>query len=92
MQGLEAERQVAAAIASLAHLRPATRLALDAIVLIRGGGSRTDLAAFDSRAVAEAVARCPLPVLTGLGHEIDRSIADRVSHAAFKTPTRPRSS
>ncbi len=60
----------------------------DAIVLIRGGGSRTDLAAFDSRAIAEAVARCPLPVLTGLGHEIDQSIADRVSYAAFKTPTK----
>ncbi len=82
MQGHEAERQVAAAL-----LRTA-RLPLDAIVLIRGGGSRTDLAAFDSRAVAEAVARCPLPVLTGLGHEIDQSIADRVSHAAFKTPTK----
>ncbi len=91
MQGREAERQVAAALGDIAFagLRPdSSGLQLDAIVLIRGGGSRTDLAAFDSRAVAEAVARCPLPVLTGLGHEIDQSIADRVSHAAFKTPTK----
>ena len=91
MQGHDAERQVAAAIRDIpfASLQsdPA-RGALDAIVLIRGGGSRTDLAAFDSRAIAEAVARCPLPVLTGLGHEIDQSIADRVSHTAFKTPSK----
>ncbi len=82
MQGREAEAEVTAAIGTLAGLE------LDAVVLIRGGGSRTDLAAFDSRRIAEAVARCPLPVLTGLGHAIDQSIADRVSHAAFKTPTK----
>src|SRR6185295_3514341 len=64
------------------------RLAVDCAVLIRGGGSRTDLAAFDSRAIAEAIARAPFPVLTGLGHEIDRSIADLAAHAAFKTPTK----
>lgn len=81
MQGREAERQVASALELLAGRD------LDALVLIRGGGSRSDLAAFDSRAIAEAVARCRLPVLTGLGHEIDESIADRVSHRAFKTPT-----
>ncbi len=84
MQGQGAESQVAAALRKLggAGFQP------DAIVLIRGGGSRTDLAAFDSRVIAEAVARCPLPVLTGLGHQIDQSIADRVSHSAFKTPTK----
>ncbi len=55
---------------------------------MRGGGSRSDLAAFDSRAVAMAVAECGLPVLTGLGHEIDESVADRVAWRAFKTPTK----
>ena len=65
MQGREAERQVASALRMLGGA------ALDTIVLIRGGGSRTDLAAFDSRVIAEAVARCPLPVLTGL---VTRSI------------------
>jgi exodeoxyribonuclease VII large subunit len=82
VQGREAEREVVSALAVLA------RRAVDCAVLIRGGGSRTDLAAFDSRAIAEAIARCPFPVLTGLGHEIDRSIADLAAHAAFKTPTK----
>ncbi len=88
MQGSEAEKQVVAALRSLAAFESAAGHAVDVIVLIRGGGSRSDLAAFDSRRIAEAVARSPLPVLTGLGHEIDESIADRVSHTAFKTPTK----
>jgi exodeoxyribonuclease VII large subunit len=82
VQGREAEREVVSALASLAGL------AIDCAVLIRGGGSRTDLAAFDSRAIAEAIARAPFPVLTGLGHEIDQSIADLTAHTAFKTPTK----
>lgn len=82
-QGPQAEREVPSALALLTRTRPP----LDAILLVRGGGSKSDLAAFDSRAVAEAVARCPLPVLTGLGHEIDQSITDQVGHRAFKTPT-----
>jgi exodeoxyribonuclease VII large subunit len=82
VQGREAEREVVSALAALAR-RP-----VDCAVVIRGGGSRTDLAAFDSRAIAEAIARAPFPVLTGLGHEIDRAIADLVCHTAFKTPTK----
>jgi exodeoxyribonuclease VII large subunit len=60
---------------------------LDVVVLIRGGGSKTDLATFDHEAIATAIARSPLPVFTGLGHEIDRSVADEVAHSALKTPT-----
>lgn len=82
VQGREAEREVVSALASLRGL------AIDGAVLIRGGGSRSDLAVFDSRAIAEAIARAPFPVLTGLGHEIDTSIADQVAHATFKTPTK----
>ena len=82
VQGKEAEREVCSALASLVGLP------IDCAVLIRGGGSRSDLAVFDSRAIAEAVARAPFPVLAGLGHEIDRSIADMVAHATFKTPTK----
>ena len=82
VQGREAEREVASALASLAGI------GIDCAVLIRGGGSRTDLAAFDSRVIAEAIARAPFPVLTGLGHEIDRSIADMTAHTSFKTPTK----
>jgi exodeoxyribonuclease VII large subunit len=60
---------------------------LDALVLIRGGGARSELATFDDEAIAIAIATSPLPVLTGLGHEIDRCIADEVAHTALKTPT-----
>ena len=82
MQGRDAEREVISALQSLRGLP------IDCAVLIRGGGSRSDLAVFDSRAIAEAVARAPFPVLAGLGHEIDRSIADMVAHSTFKTPTK----
>lgn len=61
--------------------------AYDCVVLIRGGGGRTDLAAFDQYELAAELARCPLPVLTGIGHEIDETIADLVAHQALKTPT-----
>jgi exodeoxyribonuclease VII large subunit len=82
VQGREAEREVPAALARLGELP------LDCIALVRGGGARTDLAAFDSQAIAEAVACAPLPVVTGLGHEIDLSVADLVAHTAVKTPTK----
>jgi len=60
---------------------------LDALVVVRGGGSRSELATFDAEAIAMAIAMSPLPVFTGLGHEIDRSVADEVAYAALKTPT-----
>ncbi len=82
VQGRRAERELVSALEALAGLE------VDCAVLVRGGGSRTDLAVFDSRAVAEAVARAPVPVLTGLGHEIDESIADLVAHTALNTPTK----
>ena len=83
VQGKAAERELAAALALAARSGGA-----DVIALVRGGGSKSDLAVFDSRSVAEAVATAPLPVLTGLGHEIDEAIADRVAHTALKTPTK----
>ena len=82
VQGKEAEREVVSALASLRGLP------IGLAVVIRGGGSRSDLAVFDSRAIAEAIAKAPFPVLAGLGHEIDRSIADMVAHTSFKTPTK----
>jgi len=82
-QGLEAGPSVAAALAALARVAPP----LDAVLLVRGGGSRTDLAPFDGEAIARAVASCPLPVLTGVGHEVDTSVADLVANRAYKTPT-----
>lgn len=82
VQGEWAERSVAAAIRTLAARRD-----LDCVVVIRGGGARNELATFDAEPIALAIATSPLPVLTGLGHEVDRSVADEVAHTALKTPT-----
>ena len=59
----------------------------DAVVLVRGGGGKTDLAAFDGETLCRALAEAPLPVLCGIGHEIDATVADRVVHRSLKTPT-----
>ena len=59
----------------------------DVIAVVRGGGDRTDLLAFDLASVAKAVAMCPLPVFCGIGHETDTSVVDQVAHTAAKTPT-----
>jgi exodeoxyribonuclease VII large subunit len=82
VQGELAVTMVSAAIGVLGR-----RDDLDVVVIVRGGGSRTELAVFDHELIATAIARCPLPVFTGLGHEIDRSIADEVAHLSLKTPT-----
>ena len=60
---------------------------LDVVVLIRGGGSKTELATFDHELIATTIAMSPMPVFTGLGHEVDRSVADEVAHSSLKTPT-----
>ena len=81
VQGAGSDRALAAAVTTLA------RRDLDVICVVRGGGSRNDLAAFDSETLARAIATAALPVLTGIGHEIDSAVADAVAHRAFKTPT-----
>src|SRR5262245_14478660 len=68
-------------------LRAVAARGVDVVLLVRGGGATTDLAAFDSEAIARAVAGLDVPVLTGIGHDIDRSVADEVAHASYKTPT-----
>jgi exodeoxyribonuclease VII large subunit len=65
----------------------AQRLGIEAIVLARGGGSREDLAVFDGEGLARDLAACPLPVVTGLGHEDDTTIADLVADYRAATPT-----
>jgi exodeoxyribonuclease VII large subunit len=81
VQGADAAASVAAAVRTLG------RRDVDVIVLVRGGGSRTDLATFDDEGIARAIAQSPVPVFTGLGHETDRSVADEVAHTSYKTPT-----
>ena len=81
MQGDRCEPSV------LEALGAAARLPVDLVVIARGGGSRTDLAALDNEAIARAVAAFPRPVWTAIGHEIDESVLDVVAARAFKTPT-----
>lgn len=59
----------------------------DVVVIIRGGGSKSDLAWFDNYDLAINIAQFPLPVLSGIGHERDTSIVDMVAHSCLKTPT-----
>lgn len=81
MQGENAVPQICRAMTRLAEEE------LDVIVMVRGGGAKLDLAAFDSEEVGRAVAAAPVPVITGIGHETDRSVADEAAAVALKTPT-----
>ncbi|MGZ4693918.1 MAG: exodeoxyribonuclease VII large subunit, partial [Acidimicrobiales bacterium] len=81
VQGADAERSIVAGLWALAA-HP-----VEVIALVRGGGARTDLATFDGGLVAREIAATAVPVLTGIGHEIDSSVADQVAHTACKTPT-----
>jgi exodeoxyribonuclease VII large subunit len=82
VQGDAAVSQIVAALNSLSR-----RDDIDLVMLMRGGGSKGDLAAFDDEQIAMAISKCAHPVFTGIGHEIDTSIADIVAHTANKTPT-----
>ena len=83
MQGEAAEQSIIDALC-----RVADRLEeFDAVVIIRGGGSRSDLNCFNAYRLCSYVAQFPLPVITGIGHDKDTSVADMVAHTALKTPT-----
>jgi exodeoxyribonuclease VII large subunit len=81
MQGAQTEASVLRALDALERLAP------DLVVVIRGGGSRTELASLDSEALARRIAACGVPVWTGIGHETDESVLDYVANRRFKTPT-----
>lgn len=59
----------------------------DAVLILRGGGAKLDLACYDDYALAAAIARYPLPVLTAIGHDQDYHVCDMVAHEYLKTPT-----
>ncbi|MDY6284370.1 MAG: exodeoxyribonuclease VII large subunit, partial [Fibrobacter sp.] len=82
MQGNETESTVLAALAELSKIPD-----LDVVCIVRGGGSKTDLNYFDSEALCRAIALFPVPVLTGIGHQIDESLVDKVSFRSCITPT-----
>ena len=83
MQGDGGEDSVVCALEKIA----AREDEFDVVAIIRGGGSTSDLALFDSYRIASHVAQFPLPVVTGIGHDKDVSVADMVAHTHCKTPT-----
>ncbi len=83
MQGVQAGDEIASRLRQIIKGREP----FDAVVIIRGGGGRTDLVAFDDEQLARSIADYPLPVITGIGHEIDEAIVDQVAHTKLKTPT-----
>ena len=83
MQGEGIERSIIEALDSI----NAVCDDYDAVVIIRGGGATSDMAGFDTLALAENVANFPIPIITGIGHDRDESILDMVSHTRVKTPT-----
>ena len=80
MQGVSAPTSILEALARAGR-------GYDAVLILRGGGSELDLACFDDYDLAAGIARCPIPVLTAIGHDRDSHVADRVAHTAVKTPT-----
>jgi exodeoxyribonuclease VII large subunit len=60
----------------------------DAVVIIRGGGAQTDFLIFDDYLIGKAVAKFPIPVITGIGHQKNETIADMMAHTPLKTPTK----
>ena len=83
VQGKQVEPELLQQLQRIAQ----SRTEFDCAVLIRGGGSKLDLAAFDSQLLGEAVAELPLPLLTGIGHETDQTVVDLTAARALKTPT-----
>lgn len=82
MQGIDAEAEI---IKSLNKCR--SILDLSSIVLIRGGGNRDDLDVFDSEEIVRAIHLSPLPVITGLGHQIDSTLSDLAADLSSPTPS-----
>ena len=83
MQGAECPSSIIAALDAVLE----SGMDYDAVLIIRGGGSKLDLACFDDYNLAAAVAQYPLPVLTAIGHDQDYHVCDMVAHEYVKTPT-----
>ncbi|NNC96282.1 MAG: exodeoxyribonuclease VII large subunit [Chitinophagales bacterium] len=82
VQGERAEEELIRRLYDAAELKH-----MDAVLILRGGGSKLDLEVFNSYDLCFAIANHPMPVLTGIGHETDVCVADFVSYESLKTPT-----
>jgi exodeoxyribonuclease VII large subunit len=87
VQGVDAPAALMAALQLLYEQIDEGKLTLDVILLVRGGGSLEDLWAFNDEQLAYTIAQSPVPVICGVGHEIDFSIADFVADVRAPTPT-----
>lgn len=83
MQGADCPSSIIAALDAVYE----DSVGFDAVLILRGGGSKLDLAAFDDYSLAAAIAQFPVPVLTAIGHDQDHHVADMVAHEYVKTPT-----
>lgn len=83
MQGAGAEESIISALEQVAN----SDEQFDAVVIIRGGGSTTDLQCFDGYRIASHVAQFPVPIISGIGHDKDVSVVDMVAAQSLKTPT-----
>jgi exodeoxyribonuclease VII large subunit len=81
VQGETAPERIAAALRRFSHDQ------VDIVAVVRGGGSQLDLSVFDTETVARAISTAAVPVITGLGHDIDRTVADEAAAFAEKTPS-----
>ena len=83
MQGRQVETDILNALNYFSHHQKE----VEVIAIVRGGGAKSDLSWFDNQKIAEAIANFPKPVLTGIGHKTDTSIADLVAYFAAPTPS-----
>ena len=81
VQGTSAPNQIVMGMAMV------VRAGVDVVIVGRGGGAATDLSAFNHERVVRTIARCPVPVISAVGHEIDLSLADLAADARASTPT-----
>jgi len=82
MQGEQAARSIITAL-----LQVHQEADSDLVMIVRGGGAQSDLDCFDEYELCAHIAQFPLPVITGIGHERDETVADLVAHTKIKTPT-----
>lgn len=83
MQGDKSEESIIAALDKIYE----NETSFDLVVIIRGGGSKMDLSSFDNYNLALNICQFPLPIITGIGHQRDETIADLVANTSLKTPT-----